>query len=145
VPNTPSDDYGGLAHDSKRNQMLMFTGSRRKGAGGVWSCDLKPGVVEKLEVENLPAGPTQPRECIYLPDGDFVLFAATKDKAAIIYDVAAKKFRCLEIKKPLGPKPHSYGLMYDFKRKLVWVVGCGGGWPVRVMRFDPKTAVYLDK
>jgi Galactose oxidase, central domain len=142
LPKTPSDDYGTLVYDSKRKRALMFVTSR--SPKGPWSCDLVGGVVKNLKAHNPKAGPDQPREAIYLPPADMVLFAQTSGKSAIVYDCAKNKFRLLEIANPLGKKPHGYGLMYDPKRQLVWTVSCGFNWPIQVMRFDAKTARFTD-
>ena len=83
--------------------------------------------VKTVTPDNSAGGPGQPREAIYLPDGDLVLFAATKDSYAIVYDVMGSRFRLLKLANPLGTKQHSYGLMYDPKRNLAWVVHCGMG------------------
>jgi hypothetical protein len=142
VPGTPSDDYGTLVYDSKRKRALMFVTSRRPG--GPWACDPASGAVTNLKAPDPKAGPDQPREAIYLPGADVVLFAQIRGGKAIVYDCAKNKYRLLELANPLKGKQHSYGLMWDPKRKLAWVVQCGGGWPIHVMRFDPKTAKFSD-
>ncbi|MFC1479704.1 kelch repeat-containing protein, partial [Planctomycetota bacterium] len=142
VPGTPGDDYGTLVYDSKRKRALMFVTKRK--AGGPWSCDLKTGAVTDLKAVNPKQSPDQPREAVYLPEGDIVLFAQTNGKASIIYDCTQNKYRLLELGNPLTGKQHSYGLMYDPKRKIAWMVACKGGWPIHVMRFDLKTAKIKD-
>jgi hypothetical protein len=142
IPTTPSDDYGTLVYDSKRKRALMFVTSR--APKGPWACDLASGAVTNLKAPDPKAGPDQPREAVYLPAADVVLFAQTRGKSAVVYDCAKNKYRLLEIAKPLGKKQHSYGLMYDPERKLVWTVACGFGWPIQAMRFDAKTARFTD-
>jgi len=149
APATPGDDYGTIVYDLKRKRLLLFGIERRsKALLGVWACDPAAGTIEKIEPENPKAVPAFPRESVYLPKGDLVLFAAPRGEGAVVYDVAGNRFRTLKIANPTPPSSKlayggtSCGLMYDPKRDLVWTVY--SGWQLRVMRFDPKTAEFSD-
>jgi RNA polymerase sigma factor (sigma-70 family) len=144
LPNTPSDDYGTLVYDSKRKRALMFVTSRTPR--GPWACDLAGGAVKNLKAPNPKAAPDQPREAVYLPAADIVLFTQTHGKApqSIVYDCAQNKYRLLKLAPPLKGKRRGGALVYDPARDLVWSVGSGFRWPLHVMRFDLKTAKFSE-
>jgi hypothetical protein len=157
LPGTPSDDWGTVVHDAKRKQLLLFSfaGDPRGGKtpSVVWSCDLATGALRKLEPANARQGAKFPREAVYLPAADLVLFADLRKDlgagriAATVYDVEGNRFRGLEMALPAGKGKPAYGdvgcgLMYDPGRELVWAVY--PFWDLQAMRFDPKSAKLTD-
>lgn len=138
-----SADRHGMAYDSKRGRLLMFSNvGKRKG--DVSAYDLKSGEAKWLE----PAGAEQAlascRETIYLPDEDVVLIGGRVkdgDWLWLCYDCAKNAWAGMELggEDPIGKAGafnNSMGLMYDPARKLIWAVGQNSH--VHVLRLDRK-------
>ncbi|MCW8131756.1 MAG: hypothetical protein KIS92_15525 [Planctomycetota bacterium] len=141
LPATPSDDHGTLVYDSKRNQLLICT-AFRDGGGELWSCNLTSGVLKKLEPENRRHGPFYPREAVYIPKGDLVLFHDAIDKAAVAYHVEKNRFVTMVIPNGFEGRNPSVGLMQDPKRGLVWAIDAS--WNLKVLNFDLASARFTD-
>lgn len=140
LPPTPNDDYGTIVYETKRKAALMYT-SWGKNPGQLWRCDMATGALEQLTPGNQNLGPAYPRESIYLPNADIVLFADVNNKATTLYDVAANRFRKVLFEKETADKSNpGWGLMYDANRDLIWRVS--PYWDLMVMRFDHKTANF---
>lgn len=155
VPGVPFADLGTLVYDSKRARLLLFATENRTAKTSVWSCDPKSGAFEKIDVANGEHGVEYPRESVYLPDADLVLFADARGKAAdgsvvaASYDVEGKRFRgvTLGLPKDSNRKKGAYGgvgcgLMYDAGRKLAWIVYYD--WQIWALRFDAASATFTD-
>jgi hypothetical protein len=144
---TKSADRHGMAHDAKRDRLLLFgdTGPRK---GNVAAYDLKTDEAKWLNPVGANGALVHCRETVYLPDADWVLIGArVKDEAVgwrwLAYDCAANAWVSLELggDDPVGKAGafnNSVGLMYDPARKLVWAVGQHSH--VHVLRLDPGTA-----
>jgi hypothetical protein len=152
IPPVPGDDYGTIVYDSKRDRALLF-GTERKSKKLIvcGSYDMASGEYKKIEPINKDAAVTFPRESIYLPAGDLVLFAENRDDGAVVYDVAQNRFRVYRFLNPEPPHSkisygsNACGLMYDSKRDLAWAVYAKPdkvSWPVRVLKFDAGTAKF---
>lgn len=143
-----SADLHGMAHDTKRDRLLLFSGIG-PDRGNVAAYDFKTGTAKWLEPTGAKAAVVPCRETVYLPDADLVLIGArVKGEAGgwrwLAYDCAANAWVSLDLPgdDPVGTPPragafnNSMGLMYDPARKLVWAVGQHSH--VHALRFDPK-------
>ncbi|WP_439625281.1 Kelch repeat-containing protein [Gemmata sp.] len=140
-------DQHGMAHDAKRDRLLLFSGTGPK-KGNVAAYDLKTGEAKWLDPPGADSALVHCRETAYLPDADLVLIGGrVKDAAGawrwLSFDCAANAWASVELPgdDPVGKAGafnNSMGLMYDPARKLVWAVGQHSH--VHALRFDPKTA-----
>ncbi len=144
---TKGDDSHGMAYDSKRDRLLLFS-RVGKNKGDVAAYDLKTGAATWLNPTGKERAAVSSRETIYLPEVDGVLIGArivdADDKPSwLLYDCEKNAWFGVRLTgaDPIGEKPrmnfnNSMGLMYDPNRKLVWAVGQNSH--VHVLRFDPK-------
>lgn len=140
-------DQHGMAYDSKRDRLLLFSDAGPK-KGNVAAYDFKTGEAKWLDPAGMDKALVHCRETVYLPDADLVLIGGrVKDAAGawrwLVYDCASNAWGSVELPgdDPVGKAGafnNSMGLMYDPARKFVWAVGQHSH--VHTLRFDPKTA-----
>jgi hypothetical protein len=123
-------DYHGMAYDSKRNRLLLFS-MADKNKGDVLAYDLKTGKSAWLDAAGKGQAAVPSRETVFLPEQDAVLIGAraqvNKRWCWLVYDCAKNAWFALDL---AGDDPierdsfnNSMGLMYDPNRKLVWAAG----------------------
>jgi hypothetical protein len=142
------------SYDGKRDRLYCASGkgygSRKEGE--VWSYDcktteiteLKPKNADKVKFETETA-----RESIYIPGADIVLFLAGGTDWHYAYDVAANEWKSVRLKPKNVEAPGGFiasGLMYDPKRKLVFLLGPAPdlGFQVFALRLDAATAEFAE-
>jgi hypothetical protein len=143
-----SPDQHGLAHDTRRDRLLFFSGAD-KNKGDVMAYDFKTAEAKWLNAAGKEKAAVPSRETIYLPDLDGVLIGArvlVADKPCwLLYDCGRNAWLGMELTgaDPIGKGTfrnvfnNSMGLMYDPNRKLIWAVGQNS--QVHVVRIDPKS------
>ncbi|HOX05631.1 MAG TPA: kelch repeat-containing protein [Planctomycetota bacterium] len=140
----PSHEGHGLAHDAKRDRLLLF------GQGGeVLAYDYKTGQASPLG----PAGgkaaafkSVRFRELVYMPEHDAVLVASRIPDADgkmrwPLYDCDKNAWQAVLLggTEPTGKDYNvGLGLMHDAKRKLVWAADHAAN--ISALRLDLKTA-----
>ncbi len=144
----PQVDGAGLIYDAKRDRVLFV----RKDYGGpfggqIYALDMKGRKVTALSPRGMDrlSGMKRSgslREIIHDPASDLFLWAnwLEGDTRMLGYDPSAN---CWVGVKVQGPAPFSVstGMVYDPKRKLVWLVhGAGKAGEMFVMRFDAASA-----
>jgi hypothetical protein len=144
---TKSADRHGMAYNSKRNRLLLFSDAGPK-AGNIVEYDFKTGLAKWLDPTGASKGQAHCRETAYLLDADLVLVGArVKDEGGawrwLAYDCGANAWISVKLAGDdpvgkVGPFNNSMGLMYDPARNLVWAVGQYSH--VHVLRLDLKTA-----
>jgi hypothetical protein len=123
-----SPDQHGMAYDSKRDRLLLFSNVGKK-KGNVLAYDFKTGTTNWLNPGGIDKALAPSRETIYIPEADAVLIGAhAKDSSRWpLYDCASNAWLGLELggADPVGKKAfnNSMGLMYDPNRQLVWAIG----------------------
>jgi hypothetical protein len=143
MPQT-SPDHHGMAYDSKRDRLLLFS-DVGKNKGDVLEYDFKTGTTRWLNPAGKGKALAPSRETVYLPDSDAVLIGAHVPDGPLwlMYDCAANAWVGVELKgaDPIGKKTfnNSMGLMYDPHRQQVWAVGQYSH--VHVLRLDTKAAI----
>ena len=136
-----SPDQHGMAFDSKRGRLLLFSNVDRN-KGDAMSVDPKTGKTAWLGAAGKAKAALPSRETVYLPEQDAVLVGARIEVGGkwrwLLYDCKANAWKTVRF---LGDDPiargafdNSMGLMFDPKRKLVWAVGQNSH--VHVMRVD---------
>lgn len=126
-----SPDHHGMALDSKRGRLLLFSDvGKRKG--DVCAYNLRTGEAKWLGPAGAARALVPSRETTYLPELDMVLIGGrVKDGTGwlwLAYDCAKNAWVGLDLggDDPVGKAGafnNSVGLMYDLARKLVWAVG----------------------
>jgi len=144
---TKSADRHGIAYDSKRDRLLMFSDHGPK-SGNVATYDSKSGTATWLDPAGMSKALVHCRETAYIPEADLVLIGGrVQDEGGpwqwLAYDCAANAWVSLALggDDPIGKKSpfnNSMGLMYDPNRKFVWAVGQHS--QVYVLPFDAKAA-----
>lgn len=144
---TKSADRHGMAHDSKRDRLLMFSDHGPK-RGNVAAYDSKTGEAKWLDPVGMTKALVHCRETAYIPEADLVLIGGrVQDEAGawqwLAYDCAANAWVSIDLAgdDPIGKRSsfnNSMGLMYDPNRKLIWAVGQHS--QVYILSFDAKTA-----
>jgi hypothetical protein len=139
-PRSVHGDENAITYDSKRDCLwLMAADGYQKMNGQVWRYDLKNAEVRKMD----PAGAeavgkkVRPREAVYLPALDLVVYNGFADNRQAAYDPARNRWVTLGIRKnhkTLGGV--EIGLMHDPKRDLVWAMD--GGQRMFVLKIEPK-------
>jgi hypothetical protein len=143
MPQTSADHHG-MAYDSKRDRLLLFS-DLGKNKGDVLEYDFKSGATRWLNAIGKDKALAQSRETTYIPEADAVLVGAhIKDSTFWpMYDCATNTWMGVELKgaDPVGKKAfnNSMGLMYDPRRSLVWAVGQHSH--VHVLKLDVASAV----
>ena len=129
-----SPDQTGMAYDSERNRLLMFSNIGEQ-AGDVLTYDLQTGHTAWLDPAAKSRGAVPSREAVYLPDHHLVLLAARTqvrgEQVWLAYDCRANAWVGLPFSgdDPIGKGTlpgvfhNSVGLMYDPPRRLLWAVG----------------------
>jgi hypothetical protein len=141
-----SADHHGMAYDSKRDRLLLFS-DIGKHKGDVLEYDFKSGATRWLGAAGSDKALSPSRETAYVPEADAVLIGAhAKDSTLwLLYDCSMNAWKGIELKgaDPVGKKAfnNSMGLMYDPNRRLVWAVGQYSN--VHVVRLDAKDAKGL--
>jgi hypothetical protein len=138
-----SPDQHALAHDTKRDRLLFFSGVG-KNKGDVAAYEFATGEAKWLGPTGKASAGVRSRETVYLPDADAVLVGArvaVGDRLLwLLYDCGRNAWFGVELagKDPIGKGEfnNSMGLMYDPNRKLVWAVGQQS--QLHVLRFDAK-------
>ncbi|MHC4917345.1 MAG: hypothetical protein ACYTGB_17850, partial [Planctomycetota bacterium] len=151
-----SIDRLGTVYDSKRDRIIILAPAEKGRPGSVVSYDMKSGEVKWLNPSGREKAVTAMRELAYIPEHDVVMTGGRVKGPGgrllwTFYDCAANKWRVCDFPGD-DPLTHrrgkkvahsvSMGLMYDTKRKLIWVVGQNS--ELTVLRFDPKTAGLTD-
>jgi hypothetical protein len=145
MPQTSADHHG-MAYDSKRDRLLLFS-DLGKNKGNVLEYDCKSGVTRWLGAAGSDKALAQSRETIYVPEADAVLIGAHIPGGMQwpLYDCATNAWLGVELKgaDPVGKKAfnNSMGLMYDPHRRLAWAVGQYS--QVHVLKLDAKAAKAL--
>lgn len=138
-----SPDQHGMAYDSRRDRLLLFSGAGRR-RGDVVEVSLQNGQARWLEPAGRELAAVPSRETIYEPQSDNVLIAARTPRGDsmewLVYDCPRNEWRGLAFggDDPIGPAGastrrggnaagrvfnNSLGLMRDPKRGLIWAVG----------------------
>lgn len=142
MPQTSADHHG-MAYDSKRDRLLLFS-DLGKNKGDVLEYDFKAGTTRWLAAAGRDKALAHSRETIYIPEADAVLIGAhvQGENSWPMYDCATNAWVSVDLKgsDPVGKKSfnNSMGLMYDPSRRLIWAVGQYSH--VHVLRLDMKTA-----
>ncbi len=142
MPQTSADHHG-MAYDSKRDRLLLFS-DLGKNKGDVLEYDFKFGATRWLHAAGKDKALAQSRETAYIPEADAVLIGAHIKDTSIwpMYDCAANAWVGVELKgaDPVGKRAfnNSMGLMYDPNRRLVWAVGQYSH--VHVLKLDAKSS-----
>jgi lysophospholipase L1-like esterase len=140
-----SPDRHGMAFDSKRNRLLLFSEVGKK-AGDVAAYDLKTGRAEWLAPMGGDKALCPSRETLYVSELDAVLIGGhvkglDGEMLWPLYDCAKNAWLGLGLAgdDPAGKGKfnNSMGLMYDPGRKLVWAVGQNSH--VYVVKIDPSS------
>jgi hypothetical protein len=150
-----SIDSLSTVYDSKRDRILIIAPREKSKPGSVVSYDMKSGEVKWLNPAGREKAVARMRESVYLPDADMVMTGGRVKGPGgklvwTFYDCAKNKWRVCDFPgdDPLTKRGKkidgsvSIGLMYDTKRKLVWMVGQYS--ELTVLKFDPKTAGLKD-
>jgi hypothetical protein len=128
-------DFHGMAFDSKRNRLLMFSMADEHGAdehrGDVLAYDVKTGKSAWLDAAGKDRAVAPSRETVYLPEQDAVLIGARVEVEGkwcwLVYDCCKNAWFALDLAgdDPIeeGEFNNSMGLMYDPNRGLVWAAG----------------------
>jgi hypothetical protein len=153
-----SPDQHGMAYDSRRDRLLLFSNVGRR-RGDVVEYSLSTGLARWLEPAGRQQATAPSRETIYEPASDAVLLAARVPRAELaewlVYDCQRNEWRSIALAgdDPIGPVSgpsrtggtsagrafnNSLGLMHDAKRGLIWAVGQYSG--VSVLRSDLSAA-----
>lgn len=138
-----SPDQHGMAYDSRRDRLLMFSGVGRR-RGDVVEYSFATGAARWLEPSGRERAAAASRETVYIPESDAVLIAARVPRGEsmewLVYDGGSNEWRGIALAgdDPIGPanaamrgggsaagRPfnNSLGLMRDPKRQLIWAVG----------------------
>lgn len=138
-----SPDQHGMAYDSRRDRLLLFSGVGRR-RGDVVEYALATGRARWLEPAGRERAAAPSRETVYDPTGDAVLIAARTQRGEsmewLVYDCQRNEWRGIALAgdDPIGPASgprrgggnaagrvfnNSLGLMHDSKRGLIWAVG----------------------
>jgi hypothetical protein len=142
-----SADHHGMAYDSKRDRLLLFS-DLGKNKGDVLEYDFKTGATRWLNASGKDHALAQSRETIYVAEADAVLIGAHIKGTSLwpMYDCATNSWVGIDLKgaDPVGKKAfnNSMGLMYDPNRRLVWAVGQHSH--VHVLKLDAKAARKLE-
>ena len=138
LPPVVHGDENAIAYDAKRDVLwMMAADGYQKLNGQVWRYEMNTGAVVPMD----PAGRetigvrVRPRESVYLPKQDLVLYNAFADDRQIAYDPAGNRWVTLAVArthKTLDGR--GVGLMYDPRRDLVWAMD--GGQRMFVLRLD---------
>jgi hypothetical protein len=140
MPQTSADHHG-MAYDSKRDRLLLFS-DLGKNKGDVLEYDFKSAATRWLNAAGKEKALAQSRETAYIPEADAVLIGAhiKGEKLWPMYDCAANAWVGVDLKgtDPVGKGAfnNSMGLMYDPNRRLVWAVGQHSH--VHVLKLDMK-------
>ena len=140
MPQTSADHHG-MAYDSKRDRLLLFS-DLGKNQGDVLEYDFKSGQTRWLNAVGKDKALAHSRETIYIPEADAVLIGAHVKDTSLwpMYDCATNAWVGVDLKgaDPVGKKAfnNSMGLMYDPNRRLIWAVVQYSH--VHVLRLDLK-------
>jgi hypothetical protein len=143
LPRASADEHG-MAYDSKRDRLLLFSGAD-KNKGDVMAYDMGTGEARWLGAVGKGKAGVRSRETVYLPEHDAVLIGKTiaaddGDSPWLLYDCRKNAWFSVHLggAGPLGKDASmvSLGLMYDPARKLVWAVDQTNR--VFVLKLDPK-------
>ena len=143
LPRVSADEHG-MAYDSKRDRLLLFSGAD-KNQGDVMAYDMKTGEARWLGAAGKSKAGVRSRETVYLPEHDAVLIGKTivmadGESVWLCYDCGKNAWFGVPLggPSPLGKDGSmvSLGLMYDPSRKLVWAVDQTNR--VFVLKLDPK-------
>ena len=152
LPRASADEHG-MAYDSKRDRLLLFSGVD-KNKGDVMAYDMKTGEARWLgaagttTLRAVPEAGVRSRETVYLPEHDAVLIgktiaAAEAEPLWLLYDCPKNAWFGVHLggTSPIGKDGSmvSLGLMYDPTRKLVWAVDQINR--VFVLKLDPKAGL----
>lgn len=147
----PVTDGSTITFDSARNRLLLTTTHGEKDidhSGQIWSCNLKTGLVKRLNPAGREAIRVQrfARESAYLPKLDLVMlgYHLEKNNRIPFYDVQRNAWRVASVpgseffaRRDNGVSV-DLGLYYDSERDLVWGVMCKlrADGAVQILRAD---------
>jgi hypothetical protein len=119
-------DYSGMVYDGKRDRLIF---ARNDGAGQLWEYRFPDSTIAKLNPGNtgVVTSMGQPRECVYLPNEDEVVFLAGVTVGGrlghLLYDCTANSWRNQPVTGAGGfqwqTSETGWALRYDLKRKLM--------------------------
>ena len=146
-------DGSGLVYDPKRDRVLFVRMKSKSFDGQILALDMKTAKVAPLSPAGMDrVGKAQDgetgllREVVYDPQSDLFLWASwlpstPPDNTHMLgYDPAGNRWVSLKVQGP-APFTWSTGMVYDPKRKLVWLVhGARKAGEVFVLRFDASKA-----
>lgn len=141
-----SADAHGLAYDSQRDRLLLFSGAD-KNRGDIMAYDMKTSKASWLGPAGKDQAGVRSRETIYLPAHDAVLIGKTITVADqslwLLYDCRKNAWfgARLDGAPPLAKDGSmvSLGLMLDPTRRLVWAVDQTNR--VFVLKFNPDAGI----
>jgi hypothetical protein len=139
-------------YDSKRDRVLAVgvgIGSSTLKNGEVWAYDCKTGEASELKAahaDKVKMDGESPRESVYIPDADLVLFDAGGADWNYVYDAGKNEWKSVRLKpKNVGGAGFGNGLLYDPKRKLIFEVAMVGyDFTIWGLRFDAATAEFAE-
>ena len=146
-PRSVHGDENAITYDSKRDCLwLMAATGYGKPNGQMWRYDMKTTEVKAMSPAGMkPIGVAiRPRESVYLPKLDLVLYNGFYKDRQIAYHPAKNRWVASNIKKAfkdLGGV--SIGLMHDPKRDLVWAMSAAQR--MYVLRIDGKTLTQSEE
>ncbi len=154
LPHTAIDCLS-TVYDSKRDRILIIAPTQKDRPGSVAAYDMKTGEAKWLDPAGRAKAVSRMRESVYIPEHDMVMTGGRvrgPDGKLVwaLYDCAANKWRVCDFPgdDPLSNRGKkaahsvSMGMMYDTRRKLIWVVDTNS--QLTVLKFDPKTAALQD-
>jgi len=140
-PRSVHGDENAITYDAKRHCLwLMAATGYSKMNGQIWRYDLKTTEVKAMDPSGMKSigMKVRPRESIYLPKFDLVMYNGFADNRQAAYDPSKNAWVTLGIAKThKGLGGVGIGLMYDPKRELVWAMD--NGRRMYVLKIDPKT------
>ena len=127
LPKVTYGDDNAITYDAKRNVIwLLANDGYQKPNGKIWSYDLASGVVKAYVPSNattlgIPAL-KEPRESVYLPQLDVILYNIFVNGNQFAFDPQNKRWLLLPIAKVATLGSTQAGLTYDKRRNLVWAM-----------------------
>jgi len=122
----PLGDYCGMVFDSRRDRLILSKNSR---PGQLWEYRFTDSTLARLSPANQGIVPVmaEPRECVYLPDEDEVVFmdsvTVNGKSGHVVYDCSANAWRNAPVTGANGFQWQNiswgWGMRFDPKRKLI--------------------------
>jgi hypothetical protein len=146
LPRVSADEHG-MAYDSKRDRLLLFSGVDAN-KGDVTAYDMRTGEARWLGAAGRSKAGVRSREAVYLPEHDAVLIGKTiagadGEPVWLLYDCPKNSWLGVHLggAGPIGKDGSmvSLALMYDASRKMVWALDQTNR--VFVVKLDPKAGL----